>query len=202
MKITILVEGKTETAFKPYLCAFLHARLGDKPKPRLDFFPCDGRIYKEGKLRRTVEELLRNGKTPSDAVIALTDVYTGTKDFTDASDAKRKMRECVGKESRFYPHAAQHDFEAWLLPFWSDIQTLAGHNKRAPAGAPEAVNHEHPPSHHIQELFESGKKRSYSKARDAGRILQGKDLAFAASKCPELKALLNTILKLSGAELL
>ncbi len=202
MKITILVEGKTEKAFKPYLREFLNARLGEKPKPKLDFFLCDGRIYKGDKLRRTVEELLQNGK-PSDAVIALTDVYTGTKDFTDASDAKRKMRAWVGEESRFYPHAAQYDFEAWLLPFWSDIQKLAGHNRRAPAGPPEAVNHEKPPSYHIRELFENGTaKRSYSKARDAGRILHGKDLAVAASKCPELKAFLNTILKLSGAKLL
>ena len=65
------------------------------------------------------------------------------------------------------------------------------------------MNHERPPSYHIRDLFENGTaKRSYSKARDAGRILQGKDLSVAASKCPELKAFLNTILELSGAELL
>jgi hypothetical protein len=84
--------------------------------PHLDFFPFDGRIPKEEKLRRTVQNLLRNGKVPSDAVIALTDVYTGTKDFVDAADAKRKMREWVGSNDKFYPHAAQYDFEAWLLP--------------------------------------------------------------------------------------
>jgi hypothetical protein len=48
-----------------------------------------------------------------------------------------------------------------LLPFWSDIQSLAGH--------------------------------------DAARILRGKDLTEAANKCPDLKAFLNTILKLSGS---
>jgi hypothetical protein len=40
----------------------------------------------------------------------------------------------------------------------------------------------------------------YSKARDATRILRGKDLSDTAKKCPELKAFLNTILALSGAE--
>ena len=134
-------------------------------------------------------------------MIALTDVYTGTNDFVDAADAKRKMRAWVGNNEKFFPHAAQHDFEAWLLPFWSDIQVLAGHQRAAPPGPPESVNHDRPPSYHIREIFRIGTcRRDYSKARDAARILRGKDLTEAANKCPELKAFLNTILALSGAE--
>ena len=87
MKIAILIEGKTEQAFKPHLLDFLKRRLG-KRMPNLDFFPCHGRVYKEEKLRRKVEELLRYGKSPSDAVIALTDVYTGTNDFAGAARCK------------------------------------------------------------------------------------------------------------------
>ena len=202
MKITILVEGKTEQAFRPHLLEFLKDRIAERQqRPHLDFFPCHGRVYKEDKLRRTVEALLGNGRSPSNAVIALTDVYTGTDDFVDAADAKRKMRAWVGKNDNFYPHAAQHDFEAWLLPFWSDIQALAGHKKAAPPGPPESVNHDRPPAHHIREIFRIGTCRDdYSKPRDANRILRGKDLAEAANKCPELKAFLNTILTLSGGE--
>jgi hypothetical protein len=138
-------------------------------------------------------------KTGSDAVIALTDVYTGANDFVDAADAQRKMRGWVGPNDKFYPHVAQYDFEAWLLPFWSDIQALAGHNKSGPPGPPESVNHNRPPSHHIREIFRIGTCRDdYSKPRDAGRILRGKDLATAANQCPELKEFLNTILELSG----
>ena len=171
--------------------------------PNIHFFICDGRVYKEGKLRRTVNDLLQNGKAPADAVIALTDVYTGTKDFVDADDAKRKMRTWVGDNTRFHPHAAQHDFEAWLLPFWSDIQKLAGHNRTAPPGPPESVNHNRPPSYHIGETFRIGSSgRAYSKTRDAARILRDNDLTMAANKCPELKAFLNTFLRLSGAECL
>ncbi len=198
MKITVLVEGKTERAFKPHLVEFLKRRL-DRRMPNIDFFPYNGRIPKEDKLRRTVEALLRNGRVPAEAVIALTDVYTGTNEFLDAADAKRKMQAWVGKNDKFYPHAAQHDFEAWLLPFWSDIQVLAGHNRSAPSGAPETVNHSRPPSHHIREIFRIGSCRDdYSKPRDANRILRGKDLAIPANDCPELKAFLNTILTLSG----
>jgi hypothetical protein len=167
--------------------------------PRLDMFPYDGRIPKENKLRRVVENLLTIGQTPANAVIALTDVYTGINDFVDANDAKTKMRAWVGQNAKFYPHVAQYDFEAWLLPYWADIQKIAGHKKKAPAGKPETVNHQHPPSSHISEIFEIGTCRdSYSKARDANRILKGKDLAIAAAQCPELKAFLNTIIKLSG----
>ena len=193
------MEGRTERAFKPHLVEFLQGRLAGR-MPKIDPFPYDGRIPKEHKLRKTVELLLRTG---TDAVIALTDVYTGTNDFTDAGDAKRKMRKWVGENDRFYPHAAQYDFEAWLLPFWRDIQELAGHNKGAPPGPPESVNHTHPPSHHIREIFRIGTCRDdYSKSRDAARILRGKDLSEAATQCPELKAFLNTILSLSGGELL
>ncbi len=169
-----------------------------RQKPRLDMFVYHGRIPKENDLRRVVENLL-SGHQPANAVIGLTDVYTGTNDFVDAADAKAKMKQWVGPNTSFHPHVAQHDFEAWLLPYWKDIQKLAGHGRNPPPGPPEAVNHTHPPSFHIREIFRLGTCRDdYSKSRDANRILRNKDLAIAAAQCPELKAFLNTIISLSG----
>jgi len=110
MKIAILVEGTTEVAFRAKLRDFLQTRLAGK-MPQIKFIPQDGRIPKEGKLKRLVENLL-SGQSAYDAVIALTDVYTGTKDFKDAKDAKTKMMDWVGNNPQFYPHAALHDFEA------------------------------------------------------------------------------------------
>jgi hypothetical protein len=168
--------------------------------PRLDMFVYYGRIPKGEDLRTKVEKLLA-GRHPADAVIALTDVYTGTRDFTDAADAKAKMRQWVGETNSFYPHVAQHDFEAWLLPYWDEIQKLAGHNRTAPRGLPESVNQNRPPSHYIQEIFRVGACRDdYSKPRDANRILRNKDLAVAVAQCSELKAFLNTIIRLSGGQ--
>jgi len=199
VKIAIIVEGSTEKAFLPHLREFLKPRLAGK-MPRLDPFVCDGRVPTREKLRRTVQSLLA-GREPADAVIVLTDVYTGANDFTDAKEAKAKMRVWVGDIEQFYPHAAQYDFEAWLLPYWDEIQKIAGHNRKAPKGAPESVDHGHPPSQHIKELFEAGSNgRSYAKVRDANRILRGKDLAIAAKQCGELKAFLSTILALCGGE--
>jgi hypothetical protein len=198
VKITIMVEGKTETAFKTHLRAFLQSRLVAR-MPKLDMFPYDGRIPKEEKLSRAVETLLSQRKSPSDAVIALTDVYTGRQEFENAADAKKKMREWVGPNDKFFPHVAQYDFEAWLLPYWSTIQQIAGHNKNVPSAKPEAVNHNRPPSFYIKEIFRIGNCRGdYSKPRDANRILEGQNLSVAAEQCPELKAFLNTIIKLSG----
>ena len=202
IRIAILVEGATEQAFKPKLREFLQARLPPGTIPRLDFMPCHGRLPTGNKLRRQVELLLTDVNT-ADAVIALTDVYTGTRDFTDAQDAKDKMRTWVGDEPRFHPHAAQHDFEAWLLPFWSDIQKLAGSTRAVPGAHTEQVNHDNPPAHRLKEVFRTGTKgKAYVKPRDAARILRDNDLAVAAQACPELKAFLTTILALCNTQAL
>lgn len=199
MKIAIIVEGKTETAFIPHLRKYLESRLAGR-MPKLDITPYDGRIPTGEKLRRLVEKLL-SGPSAADYVIALTDVYTGSRPpvFADANDARNKMRQWVGQEERFHPHAAQYDFEAWLLPYWATIQRLAGHNKAAPGGNPEDVNHDNPPAHRLMEMFRIGKCRDcYVKPRDAQRILRENDLATAITQCPELKALVNTILTVCG----
>jgi hypothetical protein len=203
MKICIIVEGKTEQAFKPVLVDFLRPRLEKMPK--LDFHQYKGCIPTKDKLRRVVEMRLA-GKNAADHVIALTDVYTGPPPylFQDAFDAKSKMRRWVGDEPRFHPHAAQYDFEAWLLPYWNTIQDLTGHAMNVPSGNPESVNHGNSPAYRIKEMFELGKKcrDSYVKPRDAGRILRENDLTISIAQCAELKAFVNTILSLSGGALI
>ncbi len=173
--------------------------------PKLNGISENGRIPTGHKLRRLVELLLGASIEPAEAVIALTDVYVGNDppEFKDAADAKKKMREWVGPNPAFHPHAAQFEFEAWLLPYWSDIQRLAQSNKAASWANPELVNHGTPPSHHIRAVFLSGKsRRRYVKPRDANKILQGKDLYTSANECPELKGFLNTILGLCHGDLI
>jgi len=195
-RIVLMVEGYTEAAFIPTLRGFLQSRLDQMPK--LDPRPWNGPMPKGEKLRNWVMGHL-TGREPADAVIALTDVYTGDpRRFQAAADAKRQMRDWVGEETRFHPHVALHDFEAWLLPYWRDIQRLTGTQKKNP-GIPEQVNHDKPPAEHLKESFATGKNTNhYRKVHDATRILQGKDLALAAAACPELKSFLNTILRLCG----
>lgn len=194
MKIAILVEGATEVAFREKLREFLQSCLGQR-MPKLKFIPQNGRIPKEGKLKRIVENLLENDGY--DAVIALTDVYTGTNDFRDANDAKAQMNNWVGNNPKFYPHTALHDFEAWLLPYWETIKGLAKHDRCAPSGFPETVNHQKPPSYWIKEIFRVGKcRRDYNKESDGKTILKKNDLMIAIQACPELKAFVNRIISL------
>lgn len=198
MRIAILVEGKTEQSFKSHLIAFLSTRLSGK-MPKLDFVPFDGRIPIGAKLRRIVENLLSDTKQPADAVIALTDVYTGRNppEFPTAEVAKQKMREWVGPEGRFHPHVALHDFEAWLLPYWKKITQLTGSNHKAPGKNPEKVNHGNSPASRLAAEFRIGPKtKGYVKTRDAGRILKDEDLLVSINACPEFKAFVNTILSL------
>jgi len=197
VKIVILCEGRTEDAFKRHLLEFLKPRLPGT-MPKLVFDRHDGSIPTEGKLQRVVTRLLETGQRRADAVIALTDVYP---EFSTAQQANEKLRAWVGDESRFHPHVALHDFEAWLLPYWDRILRLAGSN-RAPFGEhPELVNHGNPPSRRLKQLFEAGRRRdSYNKPRDANRILDGADLLVSIQACTELKALVNTILQLSGGQ--
>jgi hypothetical protein len=200
MRIAVIVEGQTERAFLAHLRRFLEPRLRGR-MPRIDPVPYDGRLPTGLKLRRSVERLLQDAPRAADIVIALTDVYTGTGEFSSAADAKAKMSGWVGTEPRFFPHAAQHDFEAWLLPYWETIVALAGSNVRQPGPQPERIDHNNPPAHRLAEIFRTGSSnRRYCKPRDAGRILRDQDLSVAARACPELRALLNTILVQCGAE--
>lgn len=182
----------------PVLRDFLRRRIvGNMPK--LVSYPYDGRIPKEDKLKREVARHLKK----ADHVIALTDVYTGSNDFCDAEDAKNKMARWVGNEGRFHAHAALYEFEAWLIPFWEDIQRLAGSDRGPPKNSPERINHGKPPSKLLAEVFNAGSKRKcYSKSETPRRILMNKDLGLAAAACPELKAFLNTLLTLSGGQAL
>jgi hypothetical protein len=152
LRIVLIVEGETEKAFLPTLRHFLNDRVLGR-LPRLVNDRRAGRIPTGDKLKRTVQRYLDEG---TDAVIALTDVYTGTREFTDAADAKKKMRQWVGPDPRFYAHAAQYDFEAWLLPYWDDIKRLSGTNRNAPSENPESVNHMSPPAYRITEAFRTG----------------------------------------------
>jgi len=168
--------------------------------PNLNPVVYDGRIPKEAKLQRVVQTLM-SGTNPANAVIALTDVYTGTNDFMTAQDAKTKMNNWVGGIANFFPHVALHVFEAWLLPYWGRILQLSKHNQAPPGGTPETINHTKPPSRVIAEVFERGECReSYSKERDAKRVLNGQDLAQSINSCPELKAFVNRILGLCGGQ--
>lgn len=204
MRIAVLVEGRTEKAFKPVLHSFLKTRIAGS-MPKLDIVPYDGLIPTGSKLKGIVRRLLHAQVRSAQAVIALTDLYTGTHPprFATAEDAKQKLQSWANAEGKFFAHVAAHDFEAWLLPYWKKIQILTGSNLAAPAVHPESVNHNQPPSRWLADIYRQGSRtKSYVKTRDAGRILKDEDLLVAINACPELKAFVNRILQLANGELI
>ncbi len=195
MTIVLLVEGDTEQALKEHLKRFLDRRADaeGKPRVRLQVRPVVGRS-KGAFINRVRKELQQSDIT---AVIGLVDVYP---DYVNAATAKDDLNEKAGHHPNFYAHAAQYDVEAWLLPFWDDICRRLNIQRRAPGHNPEQVDGERPPSQRLMELYRLAKPRprKYNKPADMYEILARHDLADAAAKCPELRALLNTLLALSG----
>jgi hypothetical protein len=90
MKITILVEGKTEGACKAILVSFLKDRL-QGVMPRLSFAVYDGRIPMGESLRRRVAVELEEPNA-SDYVIALTDVGNMGRNRTAILSARSFVR--------------------------------------------------------------------------------------------------------------
>jgi hypothetical protein len=70
MKISLIVEGKTEKAFIPKLREHLQTLLPGK-MPNLHSVPQNGRVPRGDKLDKLVNGLLHNGENPADHVIAL-----------------------------------------------------------------------------------------------------------------------------------
>ncbi len=200
MRIVLLCEGKSEIALGSALKRFLdeHCDKVNQPKVKLDVKPFE-RTPNCPELKRRLEHHASNPEVLG--VIGLVDVYP---QFRDAEKAKAFLSGCV-KDSPFAPkfraHAAQMELEAWLLPFWSDIARRLKVNAKPPGAAPEQVDNQKPPSHHLKELYRRAKK-SYEKPLDAAKIFSRHHIKEAAETCPELHSLLDTLIKLcnvSGA---
>ena len=199
MTIVLLAEGRTETALKGHLKLFLDAQAAAAGQPKVALRTKDIMTLNAGKLRGRIRlELAQPGVT---AVVGLVDVYPK---FLSAAEAKEFLRDAAQNDPRFFAHAAQYEVEAWLLPYWNDIRRRLGGNIRqqAPGSHPEEVDHDHPPSHHLLELYRLVRNpcRKYGKVTEMTAILRDKDLTIAARACPEFRSLLNTLLTESGLD--
>lgn len=194
------MEGQTEKAFKRHLQKFLDERceLDKRPRVKLDTLKLDSKLTKPGKVADAAKIALSRKEVIG--VVALIDVVcSGSRSFKNAKGAIRFLQRCVPNESSFRAHAAQYDFEAWLLPYWDDIVRNFDKKKRRPGKNPEAVNLDNPPSRRLAELYRIN-RRKYKKPIEVNAILTGKDLLVSADQCPQFKAFLNSFLFLSGCK--
>ncbi|MBC8254877.1 MAG: DUF4276 family protein [Ardenticatenia bacterium] len=192
--IVLLAEGRTEIALKEYLKRFLDQRATAEGKPKVALCTKDIMTLNRGRLRRRIR--LELGKPRVLAVVGLIDVHP---DFQSADDAKRFLSEAARNHPDFHAHAAQYEVEAWLLPYWNAICRRVGVTRAAPGHNPEQVDLERPPSSRLAELYRLAKPpRKYVKTAEMSAILRNQDLTVAADRCPEFKALLNTLLAVAG----
>lgn len=196
MKVVVFCEGKTEATLRNGLRELVQRRSNGQTRVGLHFIPLDGHML-QPKLSRLVALELENEDVQG--VIVLTDVYPN---FRDAAAAKAELSRLVGSSelsARLRFHAAQHEVEAWLLPFWKEIVGSLKITAVPPGTRPEDVNHERPPSFHFRDLYRRAKKY-YDKVRHAAVWLTADRLEEAAKSCPELKLFLNSLLEFAGVE--
>jgi Domain of unknown function (DUF4276) len=201
LTIVLLVEGATEIALKRKLKEFLDQRAQDLGRPRAALQIRKFKGLNREALGRQIKLELQSPAVK--AVVGLIDVFPQFK-HADAAAAKRFLMEAArnaGVTQGFYAHAAQYDVEAWVLPYWNDICLRVGIQQGSPGHNPEQVDGVKPPSYRLRELYQRA-KHEYTKTLEMPAILEGKDLMIAANTCPELKGLLNTLLKLSDLPLL
>jgi hypothetical protein len=200
MKIVVLCEGETEAAFRDALLAFVEQckiESGvDSLRNRIAFRKRDKAVPSGEKLYRIVENILAEGDVK--AVVVLKDMYPEYRNISPSEARNNIMKDLTGLPNVFAA-VARHDFEACLLPFWSEIQRRTGRNTAPLSSQPEDINDNAPPAHRLSELYQAAHPhpKKYKKPSEAKAILHGKDLRISAAKCPEFKHFLNIILRLS-----
>ena len=194
----LIAEGDTERAARPHLKLFLDAQAGALPKVRLEIVVLDGGLT-ERLVRSLATEFLLDSSVVG--VIALTDLYPK---FPDAASARSMIASWMPGDTRCHVAVAKHDFEAWLLVGWDAILSQARVGKKQQWGAnPEDVNHNHPPAHRMQKLFDTGpRSRRYKKPVDGKKLFERLDLLEVAKRCPEFKLFLNCMLQCAAYPLL
>lgn len=200
-EIVLLVEGATEKAAKDAIKTFLDARCDSAKRDRVRLTAVQTEHLRDGEVLASAERSLR--KPGILGVVALMDVKCAGKprQFADAAQAIDYLRRLGPKDARYRAHAAQYDFEAWLLPFWDDICKRVGRKQARPGAKPEHVDLDHPPSQRLHDLYRRAGRR-YNKPIEAQAILRGKDLTVSAAQCPQFKAFLDSLLELAGCPLL
>ena len=109
--------------------------------------------------------------------------------------ATQEMENRVG-DARFHMFFAVHEFEAWLLSQPEIFpRPIAEAISKIPR-APEDVDFDAPPSKRLREFYEKA-GRNYKKTTHGVQLFAKLDPNVAAEKCPELRKMLEAMLKMA-----
>jgi len=203
VRFVLFVEGHTERKAVPaFLKRWLDPRLNrpvgvhavrfDGWAELIDDGAKKARMYLEGPVRGVVI-----------AVIGLLDLYGPTiypKGKSLASDRLEWAREHIEakvKQEKFRQFFAVHETEAWLFSqpdvFGPGLRdTIAKSSDR-----PEEINFDKPPSRRLDTVYQQVTRRKYKKVTYGRNLFEKLAPDVACGKCPELRRLLDEMLRLA-----
>ena len=202
MKFILFVEGHTEhQAIAAFLKRWLDPRL---PAPvGVQTVRFDGWAEMVRDAPQKAKMYLNAPKGDVVAVIALLDLYgLGLPYPAEANSAAERiawgtnhLEQQVG-EARFRQFFAVHETEAWLLSQPGLFPAEIAKSLKGKAEKPELVNSDEPPAKLLDRLYKTAAGRSYKKVTEARNLFPKLDASLAYAKCPNLKTLLDAMLKM------
>lgn len=204
MKFVLFVEGHTERKSLPaFLKRWLDARLTQPVGVKAVRF--EGWSELVDDVVQRARFYLDDNSSGGDiiAVVSLLDLYGPTfypKHAESASEREQWGRERIEKDvdrPDFRHFFAVHEVEAWLLS--QPTIFPAGVRSMIPKRLPEDVNFDEPPAKLLDRLYREAIGRKYKKVVYGGQLFQKLDPCIAYAKCPNLKRLLDEMMKLALA---
>jgi hypothetical protein len=94
-------------------------------------------------------------------------------------------------------HFAVHELEAWLLAEPKGFPERVRKALPGKCSKPETINFNEPPAKLLDKLYKAKLKKGYRKIVDGVDLFSKLDPTTACEKCPQFRALLNDLLRLS-----
>jgi len=203
MKFVLFVEGKTEQVAVPnFAKRWLDVRL--KHPVGIKVVKFNGWPEFEREIKTKVS-LNLSGPSAGDVIagIGLLDLYGPTFYPPKKRSAKARIDWATNKfegdvnHSKFRMFLAVHEVEAWLLSQPDVFPSTIAAALSGKYSAPETVDFGKPPAKLLEELYRTRLKRKYKKVVYGRSLFAKLDPEAARKKCPNLQAMLETMLGLA-----
>ena len=202
MKFVLFVEGHTEQkVVGPFLRRWLDSRTRESVGIKVVRFPGWPEMVKDMPKKAKMHLTGPDGQNVI-AVVALLDLYGPTFYPSHLHTSRERlewatqdMENRVG-DARFRMFFAVHELEAWLLSQPEIFPKPIADAVSRISNAPEDVDFDAPPSKCLCELFKQKIDRKYKKTTHGVQYFSKLDPDIAAEKCPELRRMLETMLKM------
>lgn len=203
MKFVLFVEGKTERVAVPsFTKRWLDVRL--KQPVGMKVVKFNGWPEFDREIKTKADSNL-SGPSADDVIagIGLLDLYGPTFYPADKATAKERIDWATKKfevdvnHGKFRMFLAVHEVEAWLLSQPDVFPSAIAAALSGKYSAPETVNFGRPPARLLAELYRTRLKRGYKKVTYGRALFAKLDPEAACRKCPNLQAMLETMLDLA-----